>query len=390
MNGATRFNAWCRLALACVLTAWSACAAAQAPNAKGSEGVSSSAIKLGQTADLSGSRAANTKEFNAGALAYFDVINRGGGIFGRKIELVSLDDAYKVERSVANAKSLVEEHKVFAIFATVGTENFRAVEAYTTPAKVPFFAPSTGAEVLRAPYKRYVFPVRAGYHAETEKIIQHLTTIGITRIALVYDDDSFGKDILVGVERSLAKRSMKLANAGSFDREGKQIGAVAKKIAAGAPQAVIVGTAGKTALQFVKEMQALGTQTTYYMNSGVNIASLTGELKEAARGIAIVQLMPAVTDAGAVIALEYKKLAEGRPGTPLTPKGLEGYVSAKIFVEGVRRAGKDLNSEAFVRAMESMQNYDLGGIIANYSTTDHAGLTFVDLAVVSHSGKLLR
>ena len=390
MIGPTSFGGRRGMVVACVLAAWSACAAAQAPTAKGSEGVSSTVIKLGQTADLSGSRAANTKEFNAGALAYFDAVNRGGGVSGRKIELVSLDDAYKVERSVANAKALVEEHKVFAIFATVGTENFRAVEAYTTPAKIPFFAPSTGAEVLRAPLKRYVFPVRAGYHAEMEKIIQHLSTIGITRIALVYDDDSFGKDILVGVERSLAKRSLKLADAASFDREGKQIGAVAKKIAAGAPQAIIVGTAGKTALQFVKEMQALGTQTTFYMNSGVNIASLTGELKEAARGIAIVQLMPAVTDAGAVIALEYKKAAEGRAGTPLTPKGLEGYVSAKIFVEALRRAGKDLSSETFVRAMEGMQNYDLGGIIVSYSPTDHAGLTFVDLAVVSQSGKLLR
>jgi ABC-type branched-subunit amino acid transport system substrate-binding protein len=131
-------------------------------------------------------------------------------------------------------------------------------------------------------------------------------------------------------------------------------------------------------------------QTTYYMNSGINIASLTGELKEGARGIAIVQLMPAVTDAGASIALEYKKVAEGRPGTPVTPKGLEGYVSAKIFSEALRRAGKDLSREAFVRAMESLQSYDLGGVIANYSPTDHNGLTFVDLAVVSRSGGLLR
>ena len=175
-----------------------------------------------------------------------------------------------------------------------------------------------------------------------------------------------------------------------IDREGKQVAAAAKTISASAPQAVIVGTAGKTALQFVKEMTALGTQTTYYMNSGINIASLTGELKEGARGIAIVQLMPAVTDAGASIALEYKKVAEGKPGTPMTPKGLEGYVSAKIFAEALRRAGKNLSREAFVGAMETLQSYDLGGVIANYSPTDRAGLTFVDLAVVSSGGKLLR
>jgi len=326
------------LVLGCAWMAWSGAATAQAPAAKGSDGVSPALIKLGQTADLSGSRAANTKEFNAGALAYFEGVNRGGGIFGRKIELLSMDDGYNVERSVANAKKLVEEDNVFAIFATVGTENFRAVEQYTTPAKVPFFAPSTGAEVLRAPLKRYVFPVRAGYHAEMEKIIQHLATIGINRVALVYDDDSFGKDIQVGVERSLAKRNLKVIQSAGIDREGKQVGAAARKIAASTPQAVIVGSAGKTALQFVKETIATGVQTTFYMNSGINIASLTGELKEGARGIAIVQLMPAVTDAGASIALEYKKVAEGRPGTPVTPKGLEGYVSGKIFAEALRRA----------------------------------------------------
>ena len=390
MNRAIWLGARRGLVLACAWAAWSACAMAQAPGAKGNDGVTPTLIKLGQTADLSGSRAANTKEFNAGALAYFDGVNRAGGIFGRKIDLLSVDDGYNVERSTANAKKLVEQDNVFAIFATVGTENFRAIEQYTTPAKVPFFAPSTGAEVLRSPLKRYVFPVRAGYHAEVEKIIQHLTTIGITRVALVYDDDSFGKDIRVGVERSLAKRGLKVLQSAGIDREGKQVAAAAKTISASAPQAVIVGTAGKTALQFVKEMLALGTQTTYYMNSGINIASLTGELKEGARGIAIVQLMPAVTDAGATIALEYKKVAEAKPGTPMTPKGLEGYVSAKIFVEALRRAGKDLSREAFVRAMETMQNFDLGGVQVSYSASDHIGSTFVDLAVVSRSGNLLR
>jgi len=187
-------------------------------------------ILLGQTADLSGSRAANTKEFNAGALAYFDGVNKKGGVFGRRIELISRDDAYVIDKSVANAKELIEKDRVFLIFATVGTENFKAVEEkVTTPAKVPLFAPSSGAEILRAPYKRYVFPVRAGYHAEMEKIIQHLTTVGIKRVSVFYDDDSFGKDILLGVERALARRNLKIHSLAGVDREGKLIGDAVKK-----------------------------------------------------------------------------------------------------------------------------------------------------------------
>src|SRR2546426_7904841 len=160
-------------------------------HALGADAVVKDVILLGQTADLSGSRAANTKEFNAGAIAYFDTINKKGGVFGRRIELVSKDDAYVIDRSVSNARDLVDKNNVFMIFATVGTENFKAVEEkVTTPAKVPLFAPSSGAEILRAPYKRYVFPVRAGYHAEMEKIIQHLTTVGIKRVSIFYDDDA--------------------------------------------------------------------------------------------------------------------------------------------------------------------------------------------------------
>ncbi len=189
------------------------------------EEVPKDVVRLGQTADLSGSRSANTKEFNAGALAYFDSVNKQGGVHGRRIELISRDDAYKIDRSIANAKELIDKDRVFLIFSTVGTENFKAVEEkVTTPAKVPLFAPSSGAEVLREPYKRYVFPVRAGYHAEMEKIIQHLTTIGITRVSIFYDDDSFGRDILVGVERAMSKRNLKIHSLASVDREGTRKG----------------------------------------------------------------------------------------------------------------------------------------------------------------------
>ena len=362
-----------------------------AGQAFGADDVPKDVIRIGQTADLSGSRSANTKEFNAGALAYFDSVNKQGGVFGRRIELISRDDAYKIDQSVANAKELIEKDKVFLIFSTVGTENFKAVEEkVTTPAKVPLFAPSSGAEILRAPYKRYVFPVRAGYHAEMEKIIQHLTTIGITRVSIFYDDDSFGKDILVGVERAMAKRTLKIHSLAGVDRDGKLIADAVRKIGATSPQATIVGSAGGTALKFVREMLKQGYSMPLYLNSGINIASLTKELGDSARGMAVVQLMPSINNGNFAVAREFKKVVEGRPGTPMTTKGLEGYVAAKILGEALQRAGKDLTREKFVQALEDFQKFDLGGLTVHYSSTERIGMTYVDLAVISHGGRTLR
>lgn len=229
-------------------------------------------IRLGQTADMSGSRAANSKEFNAGAVANFESVNKHGGVFGRRIELVVRDDAYQVDRSVANATELIEKQNVFLIFSMVGTENFKAVEEkVTTPAKVPLFAPSSGADLLRLPYKRYVFPVRAGYHAEMEEVIQHLATVGVSRVSVFCDDDSFGKDILVGVERAAARHDMKVQSVASADREGKMVDEAVKKIGPTRPRTVIVGSAGSSASKFVREMLKYGYPIQFYFNSGIGM-----------------------------------------------------------------------------------------------------------------------
>ena len=354
------------------------------------EGVQKDLIKLGQTGDLSGSRAANTKEFNAGAVAYFDQVNKQGGVFGRRIELISKDDAYKVDRSLVNLRELIEKDHVFLIWHTVGTENFIAIEQITTPARIPVFAPSSGAEILRSPYKRYVFPVRGGYHAEMEKIVEHLATVGVTRISVFYDDDSFGKDLLVGIERVMARHSLKIHSLAATDREGKQIGDAAKKIGASMPEATIVGSAGSTALRFVQEMLKQGYNMPYYMNSAINVGAFTKELGGNAHGVAVVQMMPALNDASVSVAREYKKVALANPAAPQTPKGLEGFVAAKILVEGLKRAGKDLTREKFVQALESIQTLDLGGISARYSATEHTGITYSDLSVISRDGRALR
>src|SRR5258708_18270945 len=181
-----------------------------------------------------------------------------------------------MEQRGERAGGMMEKGHVLLILGTGGTENFKAVEAQvTTPAKVPMFAPSSGAEMLRAPYKRYVFPVRAGYHAEMEKIVEHLATVGVTRISVFYDDDSFGKDLLVGIERAMAKRNLKIHSLASIDRDGKMIGDAVKRIAPTTPEATIVGSAGSTALRFLPQMLKQGYNMPYYMNSSINVARLT-------------------------------------------------------------------------------------------------------------------
>jgi ABC-type branched-subunit amino acid transport system substrate-binding protein len=355
------------------------------------EGVEKDVIWLGQTADQSGSRAGNLREFNGGALTYFESVNQSGGVHGRRIELVSVDDAYSPERSVANVRELLDKGRAFVVFSPVGTENFMALEQkVTTPGRVPLFAPSSGAEVLRAPHKRYVFPVRSSNHAEMEKIVEHLTTIGVRKISIFHDDDSFGRDNLLGVERAMAKRGLKIHSAATVDREGKRIAEAVGLLGPTRPEAIVVGSAGSTALRFAREVLKQDYQLPLYLNSGANMASLVKELGDGSRGIAVMQTMPAVNDANYAVTREFKKAAASRPGTPLTPKALEGFVSAKILVEGLRRAGKGLTREKLVTALEELQNFDVGGMQVYYSATEHRGLTYADLAVISQAGRTLR
>ena len=351
------------------------------------QGVTESEILLGQSAAMTGPAAQLGQDMRAGAMLYFDHVNQNGGVYGRKIVLKTLDDGYESNRAAANTKQLVDDDKVFALFGYVGTPTSMASLPIFTAAKVPFVGAFTGAEALRHPVNPYIFNVRASYFDETEAIVRHLTAMSIDRIAIFYQDDAYGQAGLAGVERAMKKRNLSLVAHGTVERNTVDVAKAVAAISKANPQSVIMISAYKSCAAFIRAMQKAGQNPTFWNVSFVGSKALADELGPDGRGVEISQVMPFPWDIGVPIVREYRKLlGKGEPGYGT----LEGFVAAKVMVEGLRRAGRKLDRETFLRAMNSLGTYDVGGFKVAYSPQNHSGSDFVDLTIISKNESFVR
>ena len=355
------------------------------------DGVTATTVTVGQSAAFSGPAAELGTQMKKGILAYFDQVNRSGGVNGRKLVLKSLDDGYEGDRAAANTKKLINDEDVFALLGYVGTPTSEAAKPIFTDARVPFVGAFTGAELLRAPFNRYIFNVRASYYAETDAIVNLLARMELKRIAVFYQNDSYGKAGLTGVERAMAKRDMKIAAFGTVERNSVDVATAVKEISSKDPQAVIMISAYKSCGAFIKEMKKAGSNPQFMNVSFVGSKALAAELGDAGRGVGISQVVPFPWNVGTPVVKDYQKhLAPSGGADDYNFGSLEGYIAAKIFVEGLRRAGNSPTRESFVTALETLRDYDVGGFNVTYTPTDHNGSKFVELTVITRDGKFLR
>ena len=364
-------------------------ALALASGAALAQGVTDSQIVLGQSVALSGPAQELGKDMQLGASLYFNEVNAKGGVNGRKIVLKTLDDGYEPPRAVENTKKLINEDRVFALFGYVGTPTSAAVLPLFTEAKVPYVGAFTGAELLRSPFNRYIFNVRASYFDETEAIVQHLTAMSVNKIAVFYQNDAYGMAGLTGVERALKKRNLEIAGRGTVERNTVDVAKSVAEIGKAQPQAVVMIGAYKSCAAFIKEMRRAGSSPTFWNVSFVGSKALAKELGTEGRGVQISQVVPFPWDASIPVVKEYRALldkAKGEPGFGT----LEGYIAAKVTVEGLRRAGKALTRDSFIKAMESLDPYDAGGFKVSYGPDNHNGSRFVDLTIISKGEKFVR
>ncbi len=353
------------------------------------QGVTDTEIRLGQSAALSGPAQELGKDMQLGANLYFSQVNRAGGVNGRKIVLKTLDDGYEPPRAVANTRQLIGEDKVFALFGYVGTPTSAAVMPIFTEAKVPYVGAFTGAELLRQPFNRYIFNVRASYFDETEAIVQHLTAMSIDRIAVFYQNDAYGQAGLAGVERALKKRNLEVLAKATVERNTVEVAKAVEVMSKAKPLAVIMVSAYKSCAAFIKEMKKAGVSPNFWNVSFVGSKALAKELDREGRGVQISQVMPFPWDSAIPVVKEYRvAIAEARGEAGYGT--LEGFVAAKVMVEGLKRAGKGLTREGFIRAMESMGDYDVGGFKVSYGPESHNGSRFVDLTIISRDQKFIR
>jgi len=359
-------------------------AAAQTP------GVTPNSVLLGQSAAFSGPAAQLGIQMNAGAMAYFDYINKLGGVQGRTILLKTRDDRYEGNLAAENTRKLIEEDKVFALFAYVGTPTSAAALPIFTEAKVPFIGPFTGAELLRKPLNRYVFNVRASYYDETEKIVEQLVSTGINKIAVFYQNDSYGKAGLTGVQIAMKKRNLAIAATGTVERNTTDVTAAVKAIGAVQPDAVVMISAYTSIAEFVRQMKKAGSAAQFHNVSFVGSKALSNALGNDGYGVVISQVVPFPWNPGVPVVKEYQRILKAAGITDYNFGSLEGYLAAKVMVEGLRRAGRDLTRERLIAALESMDNVDLGGFVVSFSRNSHAGSDYVELTMIGRDGHFVR
>jgi ABC-type branched-subunit amino acid transport system substrate-binding protein len=347
-------------------------------------------ILIGQTAGFTGPVGAGVKETTDGAKIYFDTINAKGGINGQKIELISLDDKFDPKLAAANARELIEDKNVVALFLTRGTPHTQAVIPLLDMHRVPLVGPSTGAMVLNKPVQKYIFNVRSSYQREAEKAMQHLHTLGITRIAIVHVDDSFGADALEGAQKGLTTAKLEAVVLAKFDRSKPDFKPIASQIMSVNAQAVLVAGASQTVVDAITAIRDVGSRAQIITLSNNASAGFIKSLGGRGRGVVVTQVFPSERSLKYPLIKEAQTLAKLQGYATLSPAMVEGFVSAKVMVEGLRRAGAQPTREKLHTALEGIRNFDVGGLQLSYSPTSHAGLDFADLSIIGSDGQFKR
>lgn len=350
------------------------------------DGITKDRIVIGQAAGFTGAVAGAVKEQTAGALAYIEAVNAAGGVHGRKIVLESLDDGFDFKKTPEVTRQLIEDKKVFALFLFRGTPNTEAAYPVAAKAKVPLIAPSTGAQSMYSPPRKYLFPVRASYHSETTAIVNHLVSLGIKKIAVFYDDGSFGKDVLAGVQKAMQDKKMAPSSSASYERGTLKIEAAVKTIATDDPQAVVMAAAVDSGPAFIAQMKAQNRNPMFFVLSNLSANSFVKGLGTNVNGVVISQVSPYPFAVTTPVASEFLKAIKPRNMAP-SYASIEGFIAAKVLVEGLKRAGPQPTREKLIKGLESMARYDLGGISVSYGPEERSGTTFVDLTVLGKDGQ---
>ncbi|MBX9613170.1 MAG: ABC transporter substrate-binding protein [Burkholderiales bacterium] len=353
-------------------------------------GVTEREVLIGQVAAMTGPAAQLGQRMQAGMQAYFAQVNAQGGVNGRTIKLVARDDGYEPAKTVESLKALINDDKVFALAGTVGTPTGLAALPIVTAEKVPLVGMFTGAQALREPFNRNIFHVRASYFDETERIVQHLTTLGIKKIAVFYQNDAYGKAGLEGVERALAKRQMKPVATGTVERNSVDVAKALDAILKVQPEAVVQISAYKSCAAFIKEARAKSYGGQFFNVSFVGSQALANELGPAGLGVVISQVVPFPYVASSQIVRDYQQHMTAAGDKNFDFSSMEGYLTARVLTEGLRRAGRALTRDGLIAGLESMREVNLGGFMVNYSAKNHMGSGYTDLTLIGRDGHFVR
>ena len=352
------------------------------------DGVTKDRIVFGQIAALEGPAQALGQGMRQGLLAAFAEANRAGGVAGRKLELKSADDSYEPQKMIEAMKKMLAEDKVLAIVGTVGTPTANAGQPIATEAKVPFIGPFTGAEFLRNPHKRYVVNIRTSYFQETEAWIEHLTKdLGITKIAILYQDDTFGLAGLDGVKIAMAKRNMSLVASGTFRRNTTAEKSALLEIMKANPEAVVTVGPYKPIAEFFKLARQAKMDAVFVAISFVGSDALAQEMGDKGGGVIVSQVVPFPGDTSLPVVASYQAALaaldpEAKPGFV----SLEGYLVGRLVIEALKRVPGEPTREALLDAITSTGAFDLDGIELIFGPAKNQGMDQVLFTILQADG----
>jgi branched-chain amino acid transport system substrate-binding protein len=344
-------------------------------------------ILLAQSAPFTGPSAQLGIQFHQGAKLYLEQINARGGVHNRRFEIVNLDDGYEPDRCAENTRKLIAMDPL-ALFCYVGTPTSVAALPLATAAKVPFFAPFTGAMALRQPFNRYAFHLRGSYNDETEAMVKQVTLMGLKNIAVFHQNDAYGKAGLTGVELALKSRSMTPAATATVERNSVDVAPAVKTIMATNPDAIVQIGSYKACAAFIRAARVAGFGGSFYNVSFVGTQALADELGKDAAGVIVSQVVPSPYGGSRAVTREFlEAMKKAGAEYQANYSSMEGYLAAKVFAEGLRR-GPKASREGLIAGLESIFDESIGGFNVSLSPTNHVASRFVELSMLTADGRV--
>jgi branched-chain amino acid transport system substrate-binding protein len=354
-------------------------------------GVSNESVVLAHYGPLSGILAPANREALSGAQFFFEKLNASGGVHGRRVELIIEDDKQDAKLNGEMLKKAIDDGSVFGLFMYRTTPAIDAAIPLITEARMPMLAPQVGPNSLYEPVNRHIFPIRARYRDEAIDLLRHLNTLQLKRIGFVYATDAFGKDVKVGVDAELQRLGLKPALEAQVDNRNPDVQPAIASILEAKPQAVVVITGFKPASDIIKAVRAQGGAMQFLTLSNNSSDAFVKALGTEARNVGVTQVIPSPTARGIRFGRDYSAAVASSGGKLVNSyAAAQGYLSAMVVTDGLRRTGKALTRESFVRAMESMSNANFSGYEIRYAATSRQGSRFTELTMIDRDGRFIR
>jgi ABC-type branched-subunit amino acid transport system substrate-binding protein len=355
--------------------------------AQAQDGIAADSVHVGRSAGVTGSLAARMKPATEAMTAYLDSVNAAGGVAGRRIRLTTLDDANDPKRAADNTRRLIDDERVFAMFANSGTAQTQAALEVMLPRGVPLIGTSSGADSIQKPHP-LVFHYKASYGRELERIAAHLEIQGTARVALVHSPDSTGQEGMASAKAALAARRIEAVAVATTKPE--DVAAFLPRLAETRAQALILTALAAPGASFYAALARLAQRPQVFTWSIAGVEAIFKEVGERIRGLVVSQVFPSPQSTRSRLAVDYQALLKQAGLDDGGYPGLEGYVAARILVLGLQRTGRELTRERLAAALRSLRGIDLGGELLDFGNPRQVGRNFVELTMVGADGRFIR